>query len=155
MLKKVDEVPKSFDYLLGGFLTLLHDRTSKSKKSWGLNFILLLTFHAISRLWIGQFCWNFDPLITTFNLQNSGENRISLSLIQKGWELTKDCSSKWKITTTHDFLWKTSLEYINKNFRKGICPHGFFEYLCIIEHRKKNSERGVFDFLLGVIGTWV
>ena len=37
MLKEIDVVPnpKSFNYLLGGFLTLLHDRTSKSKKSWG------------------------------------------------------------------------------------------------------------------------
>ena len=32
MLKKVDEMPKSFDYLLGGFLTHLHDRTSKSRR---------------------------------------------------------------------------------------------------------------------------
>ena len=36
-----------------------------------------------------------------------------------------------------------------------ICPQGFFEYLDIIGLRKKFSERGVFDFLLGVIGTWV
>ena len=36
-----------------------------------------------------------------------------------------------------------------------ICPQGFFEYLYIIGLRKKISERGVFDFLLGVIGTWV
>ena len=40
---------------------------------------LLFTFDAISRLCVGRFWSFFDEMISTSNLQNSGENRILLS----------------------------------------------------------------------------
>ena len=70
--------------------------------------ILLFVFHAISRLCVGRFGDFFDEIITTSILQNAGKNRILLSSIRKEWERIKDYSLKGKITTTHNFLWKTS-----------------------------------------------
>ena len=44
-----------------------------------VDFFLLFTFDAISRLCMGRFGSFFDEMISTWNLRNSGENRILLS----------------------------------------------------------------------------
>ena len=44
-----------------------------------VDFFLLFTFDAISWLCKGRFWSFFDEMISTSNLQNSGENRILLS----------------------------------------------------------------------------
>ena len=48
-----------------------------------VDFFLLFTFDAISRLCVGRFWSFFDEMISTSNLRNSGENRILLSEIRK------------------------------------------------------------------------
>ena len=61
---------------------------------------LLFRFHAISQLCTGRFCSNFDGMITTSILRNSGENRIFLSLIVKAWEKKRIATNIAKSTTT-------------------------------------------------------
>ena len=64
-----------------GFFLTLACSENKVMKNRHARIFLLFRFYAISQLCTGRFCSNFDGMITTSNLQNSGENRIFLSRI--------------------------------------------------------------------------
>ena len=108
--------------------------------------ILLLTFHAISRLSFSRFCSFFDEMITTSIFLTSGANCIFLSVIFQKWECNKDCSLKCKITTTYDF----SQSCLFSQFR-NISVHEFYLLYCCVTDEYINAILCLFNIFQFVL----